>query len=136
YIPWKNKPVLSEAFLQHLKETYQKQYRTEELSLEDLYVFYSNTLQSQYMALARTIQHRFIESFLPPKPVKELKDFAMRLLDQTMPNFYLRELEPERAQSEFLKNLSAEINWKEMIGLAEIFFKAREQENFNEREWL
>src|SRR5690606_32619515 len=93
-------------------------------------------LQSQYMALARTIQHRFIESFLPPKPIKELKDFAMRLLDQTMPNFYLRELEPERAQNEFLKNLSEEINWKEMIGLADILFKAREQENFNEREWL
>lgn len=83
-IPWKNKIELSESLKSNLHEQFNKSFRMDEMSEDNLYLFYANQLRSIYYLLLR----EWMEEKVTEEATEELtsftKNFGLALMSRSL----------------------------------------------------
>lgn len=86
-IPWKDKAPLDESLKARLLEQFNKRYRVDEMSEDDLYLFYVNQLRSVYHLLIREWMEDELSAVGPLTP--DLKNFGLSLMSRSLTPSYL-----------------------------------------------
>lgn len=81
FLPWKNPAELSPTLLNRLFENSRETYRIDELPPNQIYLFYINSLQAQYIAIGEAIKHQLIENKLHKDLPIEVKNSLLQIVD-------------------------------------------------------
>ena len=131
-IPWKNKPELSEEVLNILRQRQSKVYRTQELSEEELYIFYANAIQARYIFIARQIRTDFINKLFNQPISKTTKDFLSLVYDSLIISDLGRsDVSLESTQEALYLDLTDLIHWQVFMEISEQYSKEADGDEVN-----
>lgn len=127
-LPFKDRPEISEALIQQLKQNFSKQFDFDRMKDESLYLFYVNSLQSLYIYVYQTWVSEVLNHVWPEELSSELKNFGFALLEKSFVDFnpLMLSTPPDSARRGFGRRTYEEFNWQAAFALAQMWVDSSE----------